>query len=67
MWKGELATGHESFDTRQLDYQAPENLHTQQVVKATDGEKEGVGVLEQITVGPYEPAGFKDFFDGYKP
>ncbi len=67
MWKGELATGHESFDTRQLDYQAPENFHTQQVVKATDGEKEGVGVLEQITVGPYEPAGFTDFFDGYKP
>lgn len=67
MWKGELATGHESFDTRQLDFQAPENLHTQQVVKATDGEKEGVGVFEQIVVGPYEPAGFKDFFDGYKP
>ena len=65
-WKGELATGHESFDPRQLDHQAPENIHTQQVVTATDGQRHGVGVLEQIVVGPYEPAGFKDFFDGFK-
>ena len=64
-WKGELATGHESFDPRQLDHQAPENIHTQQIVTATDGERQGVGVLEQIVVGPYEPAGFKNFFDGY--
>ena len=64
-WKGELATGHESFDPRQLDHQAPENIHTQQIVTATDGERQGVGVLEQIVVGPYEPAGFKGFFDGY--
>ena len=65
MWKGELATGHESFDPRQLDNLAPEHLHTQQVVIATDGDKTGIGVLEQIVVGPYEPAGFKSFFDGY--
>ena len=64
-WKGELATGHESFDPRQLDHQAPENIHTQQIVTATDGERQGVGVLEQIVVGPYEPAGFKGLFDGY--
>ena len=64
-WKGELVTGHESFDPRQLDNQAPENIHTQQLVTATDGERHGVGVLEQIVVGPYEPAGFKGFFDGY--
>jgi len=66
-WKGELATGHESFDPRQLDHLAPENIHVQQVVKATDGEREGVGVLEQIVIGPYAPAGFKGFLDGYKP
>ena len=66
-WKGELATGHESFDTRQLDHESPENLHTQQVVSASDGKREGVGVLEQIVFGPYEPAGFKNFFDGYRP
>ena len=66
-WKGELATGHDSFDVRQFDHESPENLHTQQVVSASDGEREGVGVLEQIVVGPYEPAGFKSLFDGYRP
>ncbi len=66
MWKGELETGHESFDPRQLDHLSPENIHVQQVVKATDGEREGVGVLEQIVVGPYAPGGFKSLFDGYK-
>lgn len=63
-WKGELETGHESFDQRQLDSLAPENIHVQQVVKASDGAGEGVGVLEQAVIGPYAPAGFKDFFDG---
>lgn len=66
MWKGELAIGGESFDTRQLDLLARENLHTQQVVRATDGSRQGVGVFEQIVVGPYAPAGFTQFFDGAK-
>jgi hypothetical protein len=64
MWKGELATGAESFDPRQLDFLAPENIHVQQVVRASDGERNGIGVLEQIVVGPYAPAGFKGFLDG---
>jgi hypothetical protein len=66
MWKGELAIGGESFDPRQLDLLARENLHTQQVVRATDGSRHGVGVFEQIVVGPYAPAGFTQFFDGAK-
>ena len=63
-WQGELATGHETFDPRQLDPLAPENLHVQQVVRASDGSRQGIGVLEQICIGPYEPAGFNDFLDG---
>ncbi len=64
MWKGELATGHESFDPKALDMLAPMNLHVQQVVRASDGRQTGIGVLEQVSIGPYLPAGFKDFFDG---
>ncbi len=66
MWKGELALGGESFDPRQLDPLARENLHVQQVVRAADGKRTGVGVLEQIVAGPYAPAGFTQFFDGAK-
>ena len=42
------------------------SLHVQQVVRASDGERMGIGVLEQICVGPYKPAGFIDLFDGAK-
>ncbi|NJN51080.1 MAG: hypothetical protein HC809_04175 [Gammaproteobacteria bacterium] len=66
MWKGEMALGGESFDPRQLDLLARENVHVQQVVRATDGTRTGVGVLEQVVVGPYAPAGFTQFFDGAK-
>lgn len=63
-WQGELATGHESFDPEDLDLLRPENLHVQQVVRASDGEQQGIGVLEQIVIGPYRPSGFADFLDG---
>jgi hypothetical protein len=66
MWKGEQAIGHESFDPRQLDLLAPENIHVQQVVIANDGTRTGIGVLEQIVIGPYAPGGFKEFLDGAK-
>ena len=66
MWKGDLEIGGESFDPRQLDLLAPENLHVQQVVRATDGTRTGVGVLEQVCFGPYAPAGFTSFLDGAK-
>jgi hypothetical protein len=64
MWKGELATGSESFDPGTLPLLVPQNIHVQQVVRASDGQREGIGVLEQIVIGPYSPAGFTDFLDG---
>jgi hypothetical protein len=63
-WHGELALGHESFDPEELDLLKPENLHVQQVVRASDGTRTGIGVLEQIVIGPYEPAGFTGLLDG---
>lgn len=63
-WQGELATGHEAFDPDDIDLLAPEHIHVQQVVKASDGNRTGIGVLEQIVIGPYAPAGFTDMLDG---
>ena len=63
-WKGELEIGGESFDLDALSPLVPENLHVQQVVRASDGRRAGVGVLEQIVIGPYEPAGFTSVLDG---
>ena len=65
VWKGNLEIGHDCFELDKLDPLSPENLHIQQVVGANDGGKQGVGVLEQIIFGPYAPAGFKGFNDGF--
>jgi hypothetical protein len=64
MWKGELAIGGESFDPATLPLLVPQNIHVQQVVRASDGQRHGRGVLEQIVIGPYAPAGFTEFLDG---
>lgn len=66
MWKGELELGHESFDPADVNPLAPENIHVQQVVRASDGKRQGIGVLEQIVIGPYAPGGFTEALDGAK-
>ena len=43
-----------------------ENIHVLQVVRASDGKRKGIGVLEQARVGAYAPAGFTGFLDGAK-
>ena len=62
--KGELAIGGESFDPLAVDVLAPGNLHVQRVVRSTDGERTGIGTLDQVVVGPDAPAGFTDALDG---
>ncbi len=57
-WKGELAIGGESWRCDEVDENALENVHIQQVVLATSGAKKGVGVLEQIHLGPHARYGW---------
>jgi len=63
-WQGELAIAGESWVDSELDPLALENLHVQQIVKATCGDRVGHGVLEQLHIGPSTSHGFKDWFDG---
>jgi hypothetical protein len=63
-WKGELAIDAEAWKCDLLDPLALENVHVQQVVRARCDGREGVGVLEQIALGPHAPSGFKEFLDG---
>jgi hypothetical protein len=63
-WKGELAIGGESWRWDEMDPLAPDNMHVQQVVRARMGGREGVGVLEQLCLGPHTPSGFTQFLDG---
>lgn len=63
-WKGELATGAERWRVDDLDPLVPENLHVQQLVRARCGAQTGIGVLEQLCVGPHAPSGFARLNDG---
>ena len=64
LWKGDLALAAESWKTDEVDPLALENLHIQQVVRARSGDRVGIGVLEQVCIGPHVPSGFTEYFDG---
>lgn len=66
LWRGDLSMEHEVIQPQELDPLAMENIHIQQVVRASDGQAQGVGILEQFIIGPYAPAGFTDLLDGAK-
>jgi len=61
----------ESWKIGGCDDMALPNQHIQQVVRARlrngegegEGEEEGIGVLEQIHLGPSRRYGFRDFLD----
>lgn len=67
-FKGELATGYDTYELNTMDDNLPGLLHIQAFSKATltlpDGTvKRGIGVLEQLIVGPHAPSGLKEIFD----
>ncbi|MGW5239215.1 hypothetical protein ACWEOW_09820 [Monashia sp. NPDC004114] len=64
VWRDELAVGGEETPIADLDVLRPDCIHIQQVVRATWGDKKGMGVLEQIVFGPYAPGGFTSALDG---
>jgi hypothetical protein len=39
-------------------------VHVQQVMRASWGGRTGLGVLEQLVIGPHGPSGFREMFDG---
>ena len=64
MWKGETALAGESWDLDALDPLDPRYIHIQQLCRARMGEREGIGLLEQLVIGPHEPSGLTSLFDG---
>nr|WP_241835532.1 hypothetical protein [Pseudofrankia asymbiotica] len=63
-WHGELAVDGEAHRTEDLDTLAFDTVHVQQVMRATWGGRTGLGVLEQLVIGPYAPGGFTDLLGG---
>ena len=63
-WHGDEAVGSEENKTSDLDNLEPWNIHVQQVMRARWGDREGIGVLEQLAFGEHTPSGLTGFLDG---
>jgi hypothetical protein len=63
MWKGEEAVGGDVWTLADLDPMEPRHLHVQQLCRARMDGREGVGVLEQLVIGPHAPSGFRGILD----
>ena len=53
----------ESFALADVDRTVPLNLHIQAVCEARLGSRRGIGVLEQLILGPHHPSGLRELFD----
>lgn len=63
---GVLEVGGESIALADFDPLDPASIHIQTLCKVRMGEKEGVGVLEQLAFGPHDPTGLTGLLDGAK-
>ncbi|MBP7952481.1 MAG: hypothetical protein KAZ17_03245 [Sphingorhabdus sp.] len=67
-FKGELAAEREDFRPADLDPLMIPHLHIQHVARAKHegggAASEGIGLLEQLVIGPHDPSGFKGINDG---
>ena len=63
-WHGGPFVIGEVLDQATLDPLEYHNLHVEQVVRADWNGRSGLGVLESLIVGPYEPMGLTGLFDG---
>ncbi|CRZ14387.1 hypothetical protein [Mycolicibacterium neworleansense] len=63
---GQFEIGRESIRLDEFEPTDFASIHLQNVVKATMGERTGIGVVEQIAIGPHEPSRLKGFLDGYR-
>ena len=67
-YKGDApVTAYDTWDLGSVDASQPLFLHVQAFVTATLTEagatKRGIGVLEQLVIGPHRPSGFRELLD----
>jgi hypothetical protein len=60
-WQGEAVTSGQTWELASEDPLS--HLHVQQLVRARWGAQTGLGVLEQLVIGPHAPSGFRELLD----
>jgi hypothetical protein len=63
MFVGENEVTGESWDLAGVDPASPLSLHIQAICEARMGSRRGIGILEQLILGPHAPLGFNDLLD----
>jgi hypothetical protein len=67
-WKGALAVAREDIDLRTITAGRADHLHIQAISRVTlerGGQTHsGIGILEQLILGAYQPLGLETLFDG---
>lgn len=67
-WKGELAVEREDFRPDALDPILLPHLHIQAIATARHegggASSDGIGIVEQLVIGPHDPSGFTALNDG---
>lgn len=63
MFVGDNEVAGESWALSAIDPSIPLHLHVQAVCAANLGTRRGIGVLEQLILGPHKPTGFKELLD----
>jgi hypothetical protein len=65
-WKGEEVVECEQWKLADVNPLDPRYIHIQELCRARMGDREGIGILEQLAIGPHRPSGFEGLFDGAK-
>ncbi len=63
-WQGEHALHGLSVHVAEADPLVPAGIHVHQLCLTRSGDREGIGLCEQLVYGPHEPSGFKELLDG---
>jgi len=63
MYVGDDVVGGESWNLSEVDPTVPQHLHIQAVCEARSGSRSGIGILEQLVIGPHAPSGFRELLD----
>lgn len=62
---GPLEVGYEAIPLDEFSPTDPSCIHIQTLCKVRMGDREGVGVLEQLAFGPHGPTGLTGIIDGF--
>ena len=63
-WVGEAESTRDRIVLADVDPLDPLMVHVQALSHATWGDRRGVGIVEQLIVGPHEPTGLTGIIDG---